>query len=600
MPRSVGRGDRTLAVLVAISLTTLVGLYVRSTSRHAAREAPAPIADFVIEPGHEAQVIEWLRPLGGALGPSGRITAIRIDRATIVAGLAGADGAAGAMVITRIPNATWRTRAAFAGSAFASRSGLAIRCDACAPLLAAAVGAELLRLIDRPEVVREIWSTAPVNILAYHRPGGMLQPMAARLRVSIRALAIGAVLGAALLSVFVGFAAFARRTPTDAAPRGGRTVYLRWRTVAVAVCIVSVAAMYVLRARTIAIDTDEQPGGVYQVVVLGEDHEGWIHPPMYRAVQRTGIPLGGVDPVHGLFRLRRVSLVAATLAFAIVAWLAATGSTRPLALAPLAILAAPSVTENVLLARPYGLAVFLVSVTLLCVVQWRRGARGGTVWVAMGLVASGCAIWTDFLAGTMVSALWLATALAAAPSTNRVAAVCAVAVLIVLGAWGGWFVPGVLHSLRDRMSRESIVAPQFDDVGVASGSQRTRAVRVTGAIVPDRPRPLRRLAHTLNEVVWGEETENAAATLIALALIAAIVAVHHRRKRDGVALAFALMLAAIVIYRLKVVIRPRNFVAARYLWVYLLAATIEPVLERLGLVSSTASTPALETVMNRD
>lgn len=167
-------------------------------------------------------------------------------------------------------------------------------------------------------------------------------------------------------------------------------------------------------AATLPRDADEGFQGEYVEKILSDDHDSWVHPPLYRAIHKAYFDVTGFSSADATWKLRIPSIVFSILALcflvaSIVAMNLPYYAEFPFALAALSPIA---VNESVL-ARPYGLAMFGATLCLIATSFRDLADDKRDAWFPwfIAMVAIGLTIWTDLvtavLTGTFFLARWL-------------------------------------------------------------------------------------------------------------------------------------------------------------------------------------------------
>lgn len=167
-------------------------------------------------------------------------------------------------------------------------------------------------------------------------------------------------------------------------------------------------------AATLPRDADEGFQGEYVRKVLADDHDSWVHPPLYRAIHKAYFDTTGVSNTDAIWKLRIPSLVFSILSLCFLA-LAMTAMNLPYyAEIPFALAAlSPIAINDSVLARPYGLAMFGATLCLVAISYRDPADDKSDDWFPwfVAMVAIGLTIWTDLVtalfAGTFLLARWL-------------------------------------------------------------------------------------------------------------------------------------------------------------------------------------------------
>jgi hypothetical protein len=310
-----------------------------------------------------------------------------------------------------------------------------------------------------------IWLAAEGSPFA---PGGLLSPTLAALDVSPCVLVASVMTLVALLAAWLGLRAPAPDCAPDSAPQNERRAR-PWTSrplLGLALAIVAIGlALRVHAARTMPLDVDEVWALASPHPVLSHDHDAWVHPPLFRALQQGWAAAIGFREGDSLLRLRAPSLLASAATLLALAF-AAIRRARGFALALLPFAVAPAIVEASALARPYALAT--LALVVLAIALFPRPARArGDAW-SIALLASTIALWTDLLAG-LAAMLILALALTALTAlTARAASVPRAArgrawrwigaYALAVAVTSAPLVPGALRASREQLLPESTVA----------------------------------------------------------------------------------------------------------------------------------------------
>lgn len=236
------------------------------------------------------------------------------------------------------------------------------------------------------------------------------------------------------------------------------------KTTLLLIVVLAGVAARVVAAILLPLDPDTT---VYQVgpntPTFCDDHDTWVHPPAFRAVQLAWLALvgGGLDSAPILFRGPSLTFAIAGFAFfarsvrEVGGARAAAGALVPLALSP-------DVVGDSVFARPYSLAALLFAVTLF---GW---ARGGATHRVM-LVAAGLCAWVDVPYGVAAA---VCCVMAAHPS--RLARLRTVLVLLLF-----WLplLPGAVQATLEPVAAihvhgptDAVIAGQHPSSGLGRGS----------------------------------------------------------------------------------------------------------------------------------
>jgi hypothetical protein len=438
-------------VALATVTVTCAAIFLLAVATAGTPAAPGGerVTGSMIPPGREASVLALFDAWPDRRFAGRTIAAVRIDHDTVLADLADGAAASGAcsMPWARAPG-TVRIGPSDEPLVAASDGTLGIDWDLCgradgsraaedAARLAAALTADRVATIWSPGAVGE--TGVPV--------GGLLAPAAALVGLPApRAVVIFFAVGiaAALAASWV----VSRRRPLAELPAQAHP--RAW--IAVVVVGASALAARLALAASVPPDGDEPWAMPPFTYLFTDDHDAWVHPPLFRAVAELHVRAIGWSEGDPLWALRLPSILAGTLAVTLAAWLVARRSTAvwtPLTLLVPAL--APELVTDCIRARPYALAsLFVVIVVSACL---SRGPPVLRTFVA--LVGTGLAAYTDLVAGLACVLVVGAQAVFAwrwRPAGERflgpsVASVLAVSVLL------GPIAPGAIHALGHERAR---------------------------------------------------------------------------------------------------------------------------------------------------
>jgi hypothetical protein len=540
--------------------------------------APLPAAAApVIPPGREPLVMELLHALGPTF--AGRALGdTQIEKDEIRVRLVGADdesgGCAGPAWVQAPGGLRLRYGAARRdGDASEVRSGeassgeLTLAWFLCGAEATAGVDAEASRALERARATVDptrIWVTvaSPPAPASAPSGAGLLTPVVAATGIPpawISVLTWMAGFASALLAPLVlrPDAGGARARSENVAPDASRARVVSWVAAAL---VVAGAGLRLRLAMSRALDGDEPWAFPTPHPVFTNDHDAWVHPPLFRALQGLWGATVGWHPGDALLALRAPSVVASAVALALVALvLRRVGSL--VALLPLAVVAlSPVVAGDGVLARPYGFAAAFAAVVAVGVAG--DAGRSSPRLLSIALVALGAAIWTDLLAG-LVAALLLALAISrpAFDWRARGAVVAAAAV---------WALPLVVGSI------------------VALGTQVSPAPLHPGASAPDLA-PVHGMGHgallpLVDELVsfgvFGVPFASIAIGVVALGWLLALVLVRPGDGGAGTAAAPLVAIAILTVVATKIGLRTRNVLFLPHLVAIAAAAPIAALLAR--------------------
>lgn len=353
----------------------------------------------------------------------------------------------------------------------------------------------------------------------------------AALGVSPGQLVVGWWTACALLTVALAWR-FGRASGEPSAVSVPRSI-----AIAAALLVVVGVALRVASAHGVAVETDE--ARVYAVGgrVFDGDHDAWLHPPLFRALELAWVEhLGGADTA--------LALRAPALAFAItglVLFVAALVRRWPrwtTLVAALPVVVGAAVVRDGVLARPYAAAVCVLAAVVAPLLS-RRFTRLHLVAVVAG---AGLLFWIDTLFGATAATL----AIVVLARQRRLALGGVIAAAVVVALWAAPTVPGAWQAARHATLPGhdlggQIAAAQAPAHGMGRGS-------VPGLI-----------AATASLAAFGVDTASAGLGVLAVIVVAGVVASAARRpEARGWLLALALAFAACVMVGSVRSVRPRN------------------------------------------
>lgn len=487
MPWATGAGLLLVFVILAMSVQFLVA----ERTRRLAITEPVEIElrDYVIGPGREPAVRGLLAPLELGALPGVLQYSFAIERNAVQVQLFGATTderatcpgpdwvrAPGAFVLTRAPAPT--SEASGEGTGSVREGDLWLQWYWCAnqdPAQPEVMMAGLVEtLAGRPELA-QIWqavepaqpieSTSTDTSRAPVRQSGLLTPIVERTRLDHERLTIALLLLGTLLSGIVAFVFGPRLSSASSSP----TDAPRWRwTAALALVLVSVVLRVAIGIGR-ELDADESWAYSLGGSIFAENHDPWVHPPLFHLVQQPWIRAIGWQPGDSLLLLRAPMIGFGLLATCLVivrvaAWM----RTWWLGLLALPCALAPTLAQTLVLARPYALAAALVVMCALAL--WPIPDARESTWTArarwwLALVCAGLAAWTDVIAGIAAFALVLARL----GSSSRAAWPAKLATLLVVALWMAPLIPGALtaatHHIDPDVSQATLDALGFERPG---------------------------------------------------------------------------------------------------------------------------------------
>ncbi|MCB9752362.1 MAG: hypothetical protein H6713_20600 [Myxococcales bacterium] len=406
-----------------------------STAEPTRERASTPPARAMIPPGRERAVLAWLEPLreGGFAGRSASGISIERDhlRVRLTGGEAGCSlpawsGPGGVLAIGRgaPPEQTPAPRGEVARAGFylswwtCDDDGDAARATALLEQLATRYhddiwGAGVDVAAPAPATaaaaaIPEGWRVSePVPVARL----GVVGPAAAALgvspsRLTLLTFAVGLL---TLLALTLLEPAPAPAPPEDDEPPRGRGRV--WRLVALAGLVALGLLLRAWALQTAAFDGDEVWARAARVPVFDDDHDAWVHPPLYRLLQFHWAAYWGARGEPSLALLRTPAAMASGLAALLIASFAARARADWFGVAAVAGFAlSPALATATVLARPYGLATLLCALALLA--AFARRPR----W-SIAVTSAGALAWCDLVFGAVTA---VAVAVAAASWYARV------------------------------------------------------------------------------------------------------------------------------------------------------------------------------------
>ncbi len=350
---------------------------------------------------------------------------------------------------------------------------------------------------------------------------GITGPAAAALGLTPRALLLLVVLAGAALAVSAQLNA--PRTAADNPPLAAR----RWLAAALLLagaCAVRFAAM-----RYLAFDGDERSAA--PLSVFEDDHDAWVHPPVFRLLQLRWTLL-----VDGELRAwRGLSTTCSCIAAAVAVW-----STRRegwLAWLPIAALVlSPTLAEPQVLARPYGLAMLLMTLVL-----WTLTTSEGPIAWSVAVLSAGLTAWCDVSFGAVAGVLLIVRAIQRRRHWPRSTAT-RFALLTGLLVWFAPVAVGAGIAARSELNpteRETAESfqPGESDRRTAPGHRADR---------PERQAEVPNLRPTTPWMPRLIEIATAAGYGTPVGLIATLVIITWRRRWDAFALLGSALVCSIV------------------------------------------------------
>jgi hypothetical protein len=570
-----------LLVFAIVAISVQFMATERASRLALAEPVEVELRDYVILPGREQAVRELLAPL-----EAGALTGVlqysfALERNVVQVQLFGEHlddrgtcpgpewvRAPGAFVLTRAPSPT--SEPVSGASGMVQHGDLWLQWYWCANqrpadpelMMAALVEA----LAGRPELA-EIWQAVGSESLGPEaepttvRQSGLLTPMVERTGLDHERFTIALLLLGTLSSGLVAFGLRTRlpiTTPSRAdAPRW------RWRWLAALVLVLASVLLRVATGIEREFDADESWGYPLGGSIFAENHDPWVHPPLFHLVQQPWIRAIGWQPGDSVLYLRApmigFGLLATTLVIVrVAAWM----RTPWLGLLALPCALAPTLAQTLVLARPYALAAVLLVMCALAL--WPISNPREPAWTArarwwLALVCAGLAAWTDVIAGLAAVALVLARL----GSCPRGDAWAKLTVLFALALWMLPLIPGALtaatHHIDPNVSQATLDALGYERPGDvrpdADLTTRLPAFCVFGLRLRAWPVGMLGVALlvTLAMVGWRDSQHRLAALLpllmLMLSLLAASLLVHLRPRNVAFAPVLAAVLAARVLTR---------------------------------------------------
>lgn len=525
------------------------------------------LRDYVIMPGREQAVRGLLAPLEADALPGVDQYSFAIERNSVQVQLFGEQAdergacpgpewvrAPGAFVLTRAPVPA--SDPSVRGTGSAQHDGLWLEWYWCANQRMTDPEAMMLGLVETLAVrteLAEIWQAVgsdssgsgsePVALAEPVRQSGLLTPMVERTRIDHERLTIALLLLGTLLSgvVALGFG------PRLSIAAGSQSDAPRWRW-STALALALLLASVWLRVTTgigRELDADESWGYPLGGSIFAENHDPWVHPPLFHLIQQPWIRSIGWQPGDSLLPLRAPMIGFGLLATSLVIVRVATWMRTPrLGLLALPCALAPALAQTLVLARPYALAAALVVMCALTL--WPVSPARESAWTArarwwLALVCAGLAAWTDVIAGIAAVVLVLARL----GSSPRGAWSAKLAVLVVLALWMAPLIPGAL------MASTHHIDPDVSQATLdALGYERPGDVR------PDADLTTRLPAFC----VFGLRLRTWPVGMLGVALLAALAVVGWRdpRHRFAAMLPLLMLLLWLLVASQLVHLRPRN------------------------------------------
>ncbi|MEM7155579.1 MAG: hypothetical protein AAF799_22205 [Myxococcota bacterium] len=426
----------------------------------------------VIQPGREVAMLDWIAPLreGGVGGLSVHGVSLASDHLQIrlegdVAGecaLPRWSGTAGVLAIgcggldlEGLPppegqaqhgdfvSAWWRCDRSTPFDGQQSLESLAARYDG--DIWGTTLDASVPTSESPSSAVPEGWDVSePVSVSSQ----GILGPAAQALGSSPSAVMQWTFVLGALVSlvafIVLGDASTPPAASSDADPPSSRRQPLITLLVLVAVVLAAVALRGWLGSSAV-LDSDEDVWGrASQLPVFADDHDAWVHPPLYRLLQHRWSAFAFDRAASSIAWLRGPSMVASMIAAATVAALAWFRGSKPVGLLVLGLcVGSPVLAEAGVIARPYGLASMLFAVVLLAL----HGREDRPSWPSATL-AAGLVLWCDLLYGAAALLLVVLELVRRQRSREHRSWPTMAWVAFALGLWSAPLLPGALHPAR--------------------------------------------------------------------------------------------------------------------------------------------------------
>jgi hypothetical protein len=446
----------SLAFVLLVALLSVVGALVPPT--------PQELVHPAISPGHEAQVSTLVAPAleRGFLGH--RVQSIQIEGSQVRLPLQPDPAAtadchlpawakpSGGLWLVHEPAEPVPERLDADGKSGVVRdaSGLALGWALCegAPRAREEAMSLLGQIAARHHL--DIWGVVARAPMA-PRDQGLLSPVIPAGRDGSFVLALALAVGLAL----TGAAALLPSRDPESAPSPDSAPLQVHRGVILLLVglVVLGAALRIAKGVSLPLDGDERWALPSGRPVLDDDHDAWIHPPVFRALQAAWTHGIHWHPGDALWLLRAPSIAASVLTLALVAATLAAARTPVWAAAWLGFLAlSPRVATASVLARPYAISAALVAITAvgLWAEPGSRRCRPGLGWM-VAVAAAGLAAWTDLVAGLVAGAL-VATALVdSLLHDDHRSRVRRALVALTFVAWAAPLVPGALSAARHQV-----------------------------------------------------------------------------------------------------------------------------------------------------
>jgi hypothetical protein len=452
-----------MRMVLAIVLGLLPAIFLAAALSILARSAPAQNATSLIIPaGHEGEVTALLTPLRehgfagltvAGIGVGGDEIRVQLGSANTAGGceIQGWAKPPGGITIGYHPDQPDRPVAGDSRSGSGVSRGLSVSYLVCSAAAAEAVRAEAAGLLDSMARGRPPSLWQPASSLQTGE-GGLLGPAASYLGLPVSRTAVWGLVAGAIGSLAAAF--FISRMRSDEAPSSPPlTASPRRRGIVIAATlglVVLGATLRIQAAGRAPRDGDETWALRDRHSIVTGDHDAWVHPPVFRAIQQRWADAADVRDGGSLLAMRGVSLFCAIATLVLLAAFAA-ATRSPWALAPLAVVAiAPGIVREDILARPYSLASF--AVTLAGALAWwprvEKEPLDRALRVLAALLATGLAMWTDLLAG-LVAGLMCVSLLARERPRAQVS--LGIALLFAGAIWAAPLAPGALQAIRHQV-----------------------------------------------------------------------------------------------------------------------------------------------------
>ena len=248
-----------------------------------------------------------------------------------------------------------------------------------------------------------------------------------------------------------------------------------WFLVALGLVLCLAVGVAIHRTGLEPLDTDEVWARTGERAVLGDDHDAFIHPPLYRALQSTYERVALEEEQQAGVKLRVISLAATVLGLLMLAaWIALSTRSNQQRMGGLVALAGCGAMtgwqQTMVLARPYGLAAWWLLVMAAALfgpfISKVGPLANDARWrLAVAMMAAGLALWTDLVAGVIAASLLLAW-VAAGPRRLRTG--------LLLGAgfsaWAIPIVPGAVAALTKTRCVEELGVCEGPRAGLGGGN----------------------------------------------------------------------------------------------------------------------------------